>query len=119
MREHESILDALRRRAGDELARLSRAIGQRNAGGSTVTRNRRMPERTEPRHDLTLSATDRCRKLVRARVGGIAEREGDRLYNSAVVIGPDGVLGVYRKLHLWADENLWFEAGNLVLPVKK
>ncbi|AWX93752.1 hypothetical protein DPM13_13815 [Paracoccus mutanolyticus] len=44
-------------------------------------------------------------------VGGIAEREGDRLYNSAVVIGPDGVLGVYRKLHLWADENLWFEAG--------
>lgn len=50
-------------------------------------------------------------------VAGIAEREGDRLYNSAVVIGPDGVLGVYRKLHLWADENLWFEAGNLGLPV--
>ena len=50
-------------------------------------------------------------------VAGIAEREGDRLYNSAVVIGPDGVLGVYRKLHLWADENLWFEPGNLGLPV--
>jgi predicted amidohydrolase len=50
-------------------------------------------------------------------VAGIAERAGGRLYNSALVAGPDGYLGTYRKLHLWGDENLYFEAGDLGLPV--
>jgi N-carbamoylputrescine amidase len=50
-------------------------------------------------------------------VAGYAEREGDRLYNSAVVIGPHGVLGNYRKLHLWGEEQLFFEPGNLGMPV--
>jgi predicted amidohydrolase len=50
-------------------------------------------------------------------VAGIAERAGDRLFNSAVLLGPDGPLGVYRKLHLWAEENLWFEPGDLGVPV--
>ena len=42
-------------------------------------------------------------------VAGIAERDGGRLYNSALVAGPQGYLGTYRKLHLWGDENLYFE----------
>jgi N-carbamoylputrescine amidase len=50
-------------------------------------------------------------------VAGFAEREGERLYNSAAVIGPQGVLGRYRKLHLWCDEQLFFEQGNLGVPV--
>lgn len=50
-------------------------------------------------------------------VAGIAEREGDRLYNAAAVLGPRGWLGTYRKLHLWGDEHLFFEPGNKGLPV--
>lgn len=50
-------------------------------------------------------------------VAGINEREGDQLFNSALIAGPSGILGVYRKLHLWGDENLWFEPGNLGVPV--
>lgn len=50
-------------------------------------------------------------------VAGIAERCGHRLYNSALIAGPQGYLGTYRKLHLWGDENLYFEAGDLGLPV--
>lgn len=50
-------------------------------------------------------------------VAGLAEREGDKLYNSAVLIGPKGYVGRYRKLHLWSDEHLFFEAGDLGLPV--
>lgn len=50
-------------------------------------------------------------------VAGIAEREGHRLFNSALVAGPDGFIGTYRKLHLWDRENLIFEPGNLGLPV--
>jgi 5-aminopentanamidase len=33
-------------------------------------------------------------------VVGMLERDGDRIYNSAVVISPEGVLGTYRKVHL-------------------
>ncbi|MBI2963218.1 MAG: hydratase [Deltaproteobacteria bacterium] len=48
---------------------------------------------------------------------GIAEREGRRLYNSAVLIGPEGHVGTYRKTHLWNEEKLWFEPGDLGYPV--
>ena len=48
---------------------------------------------------------------------GIAEREGHRLYNSSVLIGPEGYIGKYRKLHLWNREKLFFEPGDLGLPV--
>ncbi len=50
-------------------------------------------------------------------VAGIAEREGNVLYNAAVVIGPDGYIGTFRKMHLWDAENLYFERGNLGFPV--
>jgi predicted amidohydrolase len=43
-------------------------------------------------------------------VGGLLEREGDALYNSAVVVGP-GFFGRYRKTHLWDKEKLLYEAG--------
>lgn len=48
---------------------------------------------------------------------GIAEREGSRLFNSAVLIGPEGHVGTFRKVHLWNEENLWFEPGNFGFPV--
>jgi len=48
---------------------------------------------------------------------GVAEREGRRLYNSSVLMGPDGFVGKYRKLHLWNREKLFFEPGDLGLPV--
>ena len=48
---------------------------------------------------------------------GIAEREDRRLYTSSVLIGPDGYIGSYRKLHLWNREKLFFEPGDLGLPV--
>jgi predicted amidohydrolase len=50
-------------------------------------------------------------------VAGVAERAGDALYNSALVTGPDGYIGTYRKNHLWAAENLFFARGNLGVPV--
>ena len=48
---------------------------------------------------------------------GLNENCGDRLYNTAVLFGPDGVVGKYRKLQIWDDEYLWFEPGDLGLPV--
>ena len=50
-------------------------------------------------------------------VGGIAEREENRIYNSAVIVGPEGYIGTYRKCHLWFKEKLIFDPGNLNFPV--
>ena len=58
-----------------------------------------------------------ARKYAMFIVAGITEREGDKLYNSAVLIGPDGYIGTYRKNHLWGAENIFFEPGNLGVPV--
>jgi predicted amidohydrolase len=45
-------------------------------------------------------------------VGGIPERAGDRLFNTAVLVGPKGFIGCYRKLNLFRDEKLLFEPGH-------
>ncbi len=50
-------------------------------------------------------------------VAGITERVGDTLYNSALVTGPQGHIGTYRKAHLWDRENLVFAKGDLGFPV--
>ena len=44
-------------------------------------------------------------------VGGLCERDGDGLFNTAVVIDADGLRGAYRKAHLWDRERLIFEPG--------
>ncbi|MBN2655409.1 MAG: acyltransferase [Nitrospirae bacterium] len=45
-------------------------------------------------------------------VAGIAEKNGNNLYNSAVITGPDGYVGTYRKTHLFFEEKLWFSPGD-------
>ena len=41
-------------------------------------------------------------------VVGLLEREGDRMYNSAAVVDPQGILGTYRKTHLPCLGIDWF-----------
>lgn len=48
---------------------------------------------------------------------GYCERSGEKLFNSSVLVGPQGVIGNYRKSHLWGDEALYFERGDLGFPV--
>lgn len=50
-------------------------------------------------------------------VAGINEADGETLYNSAVVIGPQGYIGTFRKVHLWNQENRFFTPGNLDFPI--
>lgn len=45
-------------------------------------------------------------------VVGLAERDHDRVFNSAVLIGPKGYIGTYRKTHLFFEETLWFAPGD-------
>ena len=41
-----------------------------------------------------------CRKYNIYTIVGLLERDGDRLFNAATCLGPDGVISNYRKLHL-------------------
>jgi 5-aminopentanamidase len=41
-----------------------------------------------------------CRRLGMHLVCGLLERDGDVLYNAAVLVGPEGLIGTYRKTHL-------------------
>jgi predicted amidohydrolase len=40
-----------------------------------------------------------------------------RLFNSATLVGPYGMMGLYRKIHLYNTENLFFSPGDLGFPV--
>ena len=51
-------------------------------------------------------------------VGGFCELGADGLlYNSAAVVDGSGVLAVYRKIHLWDREQIFFETGSEPAPV--
>ncbi|MFZ1504985.1 MAG: nitrilase-related carbon-nitrogen hydrolase [Nitrospira sp.] len=45
-------------------------------------------------------------------VAGLPELDGRRCFNSAVVVGPNGFIGCYRKTHLFFEETLWFTPGD-------
>jgi len=58
-----------------------------------------------------------ARELAIIIVSGLAERDGETFYNAAMICGPEGYIGKYRKLHLWNQENRFFRPGDLGLPV--
>ena len=60
---------------------------------------------------------DFARKHQVYLAAGLAERDGVQLFDSAVLVGPGGFIGKYRKAHLWNREKLWFTPGNLGFPV--
>ena len=45
-------------------------------------------------------------------VGGFPEKEGNKVFNSAMLVSKNGIIGTYRKLHLYYKEKLWFDSGD-------
>ncbi len=52
-------------------------------------------------------------------VAGIAERADHDYYNSAVMFGPKGFIGLYRKSHLFLNEKRFFKPGDTGFNVFK
>jgi predicted amidohydrolase len=48
----------------------------------------------------TETLEEACRSLGLHAVCGLIERVGDVIHNAAVLVGPDGLVGTYRKTHL-------------------
>ena len=68
-------------------------------------------------HVASLAGLCRDRKLH--LVTGFAEKARDRVFNSSLLIGPRGVIDVYRKLHLFDNEKRWFDPGDRPLRARK
>ncbi|MBN1580312.1 MAG: acyltransferase [Anaerolineae bacterium] len=69
----------------------------------------------------TSSTVDSLVALCRARdfylVTGFAEKCADKYFNSALLIGPHGLVHTYRKLHLFGTELDYFDRGDIPLQV--
>ena len=51
-------------------------------------------------------------------IGGFCELgEDGEVFNSSAIVDRDGVIAVYRKLHLWDQEQRWFMRGQRPAPV--
>ncbi|NDL62187.1 amidohydrolase [Enterobacteriales bacterium SAP-6] len=65
------------------------------------------------RHASVGALMDLCARLRLYLVAGMVEDDGDgNRYNSALLIGPDGLPGVYRKIHLTAEDKTWATRGS-------
>jgi predicted amidohydrolase len=56
---------------------------------------------------LELSKKNNCSYVI-----GLPEKSNSKIYNSSVLINPDGKYFTYRKTHLFYEEKKWFEPGN-------
>jgi predicted amidohydrolase len=65
-----------------------------------------------PDGETTEAFIQMCRSMGCYLVAGMAEIEDENVYNSAMLVGPDGFVGVYRKVHLFCEERNWFLPGN-------
>jgi len=55
---------------------------------------------------------EQARRHAAWMTGGFAERDGERLFNSAALAGPDGSVRIYRKIHLFDRETEMFDPGD-------
>lgn len=70
-----------------------------------------------PEGPSTRTWIEAAKRLDMVIVAGITERSGENFFNSAVIVGPAGYIGRYRKVHLWGEEALYFSPGDLGFPV--
>ncbi len=60
-----------------------------------------------------------CRELDVVIVFGLIEQAGERLFNAAAMVGPEGLLGGYRKVHLpWLGVDRYLDYGDRPFAVQ-
>lgn len=79
-----------------------------------------LPWAEDPQNSPTIDQlAELCARKNFYLVTGFAERQGDSLFNSALLIGPAGLIHTYRKLHLFYREKQIFEPGDVPLQVQE
>ena len=65
-----------------------------------------------PHGPTTKRLVDLARRRGLTIVAGLPESAGTQCFNSAVMVGPKGFIGCYRKTHLFFEETLFFSPGD-------
>ena len=78
------------------------ALAEAVSGSATVTR-----------------LVDLCKERNFYLVTGFAEKDKEKYFNSALLLGPEGVIHTYRKIHLFNEEKVWFDPGDKPLQIHK
>lgn len=74
----------------------------------------------DPEKSDTINALVKlCRDKDFYLVTGFAERRKDKCFNSAILLGPEGIIHIYRKIHLFNEEKNWFDPGDVPLSVQE
>ncbi|NIV12682.1 MAG: acyltransferase [Aliifodinibius sp.] len=72
----------------------------------------------DPQQSTTVdSLVSLCKDRDFYLVTGFAEKHQDKYFNSALLLGPEGLIHTYRKLHLFNEEKHWFDPGDTPLQV--
>lgn len=78
------------------------------------------PLAEDPDHSPTIDAlSELCQRRKFYIVSGFAEKQQNNLFNSAVFVGPEGLLSTYRKIHLFLREKDIFQPGDLPLQLQE
>jgi len=81
--------------------------------GYQFTSKKELTDLAESIHGPTVQNWEKlCRDKGFYLVAGLAEKDGEYFYNSAVLVSPKGYVGTYRKVHLFLEEKAWFQPGN-------
>ncbi|MHA1374250.1 MAG: nitrilase-related carbon-nitrogen hydrolase [Promethearchaeota archaeon] len=62
---------------------------------------------------------EQSQKAGAVLIAGFAEKDGDKIYNSAMIVYKKKNLGIYRKIHLYYKEKEWFSPGDKTPEVFK
>lgn len=88
------------------------------ATGYTFTSQNEAKEMAETQQGPTANFLKNLSLITGATlVGGFIEKDKSKIYNSSLIVSDGKVVGVYRKIHLFNKEKLWFSPGNKPLRV--
>lgn len=86
--------------------------------GYNFTSKEELEQLAEPIEGLTFSVLAGLAHQKQCYiVYGFAEADGSTFFNSSALIGPKGLIGIYRKVHLYFRENIFFKRGDVGFPV--
>lgn len=89
-----------------------------NCGYNFIDRKQALALASEPlKSDYVEMMVEASKKHGFSIVSGFHEKEGNELFNTSLLISKKGIIGKYRKIHLFMNEKDIFCKGNLGLPV--
>jgi len=89
-----------------------------NTGYNFIDRNHALElADTTAKSEYIEMLADNARRQQQFIISGFHELDKDELFNTSILVGPNGEFGKYRKIHLFMNEKEIFSKGNLGLPV--